>query len=676
MPLILAPAGGRESFLAALAAEADGIYCGLKTFSARMAAANFSMEELAPLADLAREKHTKLLITLNTLLKPGETEDAGKMVRGLVEMVRPDALIIQDLGFLPLIRRAGFSGEVHLSTLANVTHARALELVREKFRVDQVVIPRELSIDEIKLLAESCPKGLGLEMFVHGALCYGVSGRCYWSSFFGGKSGLRGRCVQPCRRIYVQEKERARYFSCMDFSVDVLAKVLLDIPRICGWKIEGRKKGPHYVYYTVSAYKLLRDHGRDPRAKKDALTLLERALGRPGTHYNFLPQRPQNPVSTDVHTGSGLLIGRVKGGGKAFLTPREPLLSGDVLRIGYEDEPGHSIQRVGKYVPGHGRLYLKSFSGGGPSVETPVFLVDRMEAALKDRMEALRVWVEGRKEEGIGAREEGRGKKRRNMDRVSESCEGFMRPSSKRGDLPSSIGFQSRRKKPLEITVFHRLVEKQGPVGYWLSPETLPAVSRDASGRITWWLPPVVWPEDEAEWAALVERALYGGARRFVLNAPWQAAFFPRPDKLLLWAGPFCNTANASALSVLKGLGFSGAIVSPELGGNEMLALPGESPLSLGVVVAGGFPLCVSRSLSEKLKPETLFISPKGEGAWVRRHGSDYWVFPNWNYDLTEKRPMLQAAGFELFVSLREPLPKGVEMKKRPGVWNWDVGLM
>jgi len=697
VPLILAPAGSRQSFLAALAAEADGIYCGLKTLSARMAAINFSMEELIPLADLAREKNTKLLITLNSLLKPGETDDAGKMVGALVETVRPDALIIQDLGFIPLIRRAGFSGEIHLSTLANVTFARALEMVREKLRVDQVVIPRELNIDEIKLLAGSCPEGLGLEMFVHGALCYGVSGRCYWSSFFGGKSGLRGRCVQPCRRVYAQEKDRAKFFSCMDYSVDVLTKVLLDIPRICGWKIEGRKKGPHYVYYTVSAYRLLRDHGRDPQAKKDALSLLERALGRPGTHYNFLPQRPQNPVSTDVHTGSGLLIGRVKGGGeKAFLVPREALLSGDVLRIGYEDESGHGIQRVGKYVPKHGRLHLKSPSGRGPAADIPVFLVDRMEAALKEKIDSIRdqspeVGDQGPevgdqrsevgKDERRGSRDEGRPSSPSSavaLVRRTGTVTSLRRVegTKKRSDLPSSIGLRTGR--PLEVTVVHRLLEKQGPgqIGYWLSPETIPAVSGDAPGRISWWLPPVIWPADETGWASLVERAVHGGAKRFVLNAPWQMAFFKQPGQLQLWAGPFCNTANASALSVLKGLGFSGAVVSPELGEKEMLALPGESPLPLGVVVAGGFPLCVSRGLSEKIKPEILFTSPKGEGAWVKKHGSDYWIFPNWRFDLAEKQSALQAAGFELFISLHEPVPKGVEMKKRPGLWNWDVGLM
>jgi putative protease len=212
-------------------------------------------------------------------------------------------------------------------------------------------------------------------------------------------------------------------------------------------------------------------------------------------------------------------------------------------------------------------------------------------------------------------------------------------------------------------------------MGYWLSQETVAAVAGDRSGQISWWLPPVIWPADEAMWGELIDKAVSGGARRFVLNAPWQASFFNNTRQVQRWAGPFCNTSNARALSVLKDLGFSGAVVSPELGEAELLSLPGDSPLPLGVVVSGGFPLSISRVLSEDLKPETLFSSPKGEGAWVKQYGSDYWVFPNWKFNLEEKRAALEAAGYELFISLSEPLPKGVELKRRPGIWNWNVGL-
>ena len=122
-----------------------------------------------------------------------------------------------------------------------------------------MVLPRELSIDEIRQMDEEAPEDMDFEMFVHGALCWCVSGRCYWSSYLGGKSGLRGRCVQPCRRIYKQKGREGRFFSCQDLSIDVLVKTLAEIPHIRSLKIEGRKKGPHYVYHVVTAYRMLLD---------------------------------------------------------------------------------------------------------------------------------------------------------------------------------------------------------------------------------------------------------------------------------------------------------------------------------------------------------------------------------------------------------------------------------
>ena len=156
------------------------------------------------------------------------------------------------------------------------------------------------------------------------------------------------------------------------------------------WKIEGRKKGPHYVYYTVKAYQKLRDHVGDARERKDALELLEWSLGRTGTHYRFLSQRPQNPVNPEIQTGSGYLIGRVKGRAEGtYVDSREPLLSGDVLRVGYEDEAWHTIIRVGRYVPKKGRLFIRQRGGGKFAGGTPVFLTDRREKELQGMIDAL-----------------------------------------------------------------------------------------------------------------------------------------------------------------------------------------------------------------------------------------------------------------------------------------------
>jgi putative protease len=653
-PEILAPAGNRASFLAALAAGADAVYCGLKSFSARMEAKNFSVAELAALTRLAHEKGTKVYVAFNSLLKSGDLEEAGALLKHLHRRVAPDALIIQDLGMIELARQVGYTGEIHLSTLANAAFAAALKQIRRFPQVRRIVLPRELSIDEIKAVAGACPDSLTVEVFVHGALCFGVSGRCYWSSFLGGKSGLRGRCVQPCRRQYTQTQPSRRYFSCQDLSLDVLANVLRTVPQVHAWKIEGRKKGPHYVYYTVQAYRMLRDIESEPQnraaVKKTALALLEQALGRPTTHYNFLPQRPQKAIDIRKQTGSGMFVGKVQGpANRPYVVPRIDLLRGDVLRLGYEDERWHAIQQIGKGIPRKGRFTFSLPANCRPGRGTPVFLTDRREMALQDMLT--------------------------NLERQSVLPEGAETvPSVLKLRLPPPA---KQKPKTLEITVRRIPVKRnaKGPNGLWLSTEAVDKTPRHLVSRLWWWLSPVVWPDSEGELMAVVASAVHKGARQFVLNVPWQTACFNLQKDLNLWAGPFCNLTNPLALGVAAEMGFSGAFVSPELGRDEYLVLPAASPLPLGIVVSGHWPLCISRTIAAEIKEDKPFSSPRGEQSWVHRHGADYWMYPNWQLDLREKRAELKKAGYRMFAYLVEPLPLEVTLKPRPGVWNWDVGL-
>ncbi|MBT8356847.1 MAG: U32 family peptidase, partial [Deltaproteobacteria bacterium] len=586
-----------------------------------------------------------------------------RLTEALGRWIKPDAIIIQDLSFIQLVRQTGFSGELHLSTLANASFPAALKSIHGKLGVDRVVVPRELSIDEIKAFAKACPDKLGLEVFIHGALCYAVSGRCYWSSYFGGKSGLRGRCVQPCRRFYAQNNQNKRFFSCQDLSTDVLAKVLLSVPQIRAWKIEGRKKGPHYVYYTVKAYKILRDLGGFPEKKRYALRLLDYALGRTGTHYNFLPQRPQNPINIKSQTGSGLLVGRVQDvNKKPYFILREKLLPGDMLRIGYEDESWHTTFRVSKYIPKKGRLYVKLSSKRKTPKGTPVFLTDRMEKELGELL-----WE------------------------IEKKLADFPIPKVTILTINANLSVKLRnRKAAFELNVYRRAGKgkTRGKVGYWLSTESFKSLSRAHYSNIWWWLPPAVWPEEESEIGDLLDQLLKRGSKNFVLNSPWQMGLFPNKNLrgrsatsssygkgLNLWAGPYCNLANALAIEVAKSLGFSGVIVSPELGAKDFFLLPKQSALPLGIVISGSWPLCISRTISEKIKKGIPFTSPKGEQAWVKKIGSNFWVYPNWKFDISKKMNELKRAGYQLVVHLNEPLPKGVKLKKRPGMWNWDVGL-
>ncbi len=649
-PEILSPAGNKDAFLAALAAGADAIYCGLKSFSARMAAQNFTIEELSGLSELARTQGTQLYLTINTLIKPGELQPLGEQLERVQRYIKPQALIIQDLAVAQIAKQIGFKGEIHFSTLANITMSSILRQLPKTFGVQRVVLPRELNIEEVKQMAAACPNDLSLEIFVHGALCYGVSGRCYWSSFMGGKSGLRGRCVQPCRRRYQQGRPKNRSFACQDLSLDVLVKALAGVPNISAWKIEGRKKGPHYVYYTTTAYKMLRDEGHDPQIKKSAVQLLEQALGRQGTHYHLLPQRPQNPVDTQAPSGSGLMVGTVRGAhDKPYIEPRIELLAMDKLRIGYEDDAWHQTISLSKAVPKKGKQFFKIFKGKRPRNGAPVFLIDRRESFLLDQMQQL--------EDQLGK-----------VKKKASGKTGFTLRLMPGSPKAPHLWLMHVRRNP------GRRMRKTSP-GLWINFNQLKYVQPDDAKHTWWWLPPVIWPEHEDQWQQHISQLVRMGGRRFVLNAPWQMALFKRSGGLNLWAGPFCNIANPLAIRGFKMMGGKGVIVSPELGKTDMEALAAKSVLPVGAVVSGFWPFCVSRVLAEDLKTDLPFISPKGEEGWAHQFEHLYWIYPNWQVDLRAAQDHLKKAGYRMFVHLDEPVPKAVKIKRRPGLWNYEIGL-
>jgi putative protease len=347
-----------------------------------------------------------------------------------------------------------------------------------------------------------------------------------------------------------------------------------------------------------------------------------------------------------------MLVGTIKGGRhESFIIPREMLLAGDLLRIGYEDGSGHSISKVTKSVPKKGRLHLKLPPKKIPSNGTPVFLIDRREKGMTDLIRGLEkeaALIKGRK--------------------IIPTSDFKLRLPQKGRKAVKSFEMVVRRKPGRG---------KAGQIpGLWMSPSDLEHLPKKNTIKGNWWwLPPVVWPDDEKKLSELVNGFIKRGGRNFVLNAPWQTAFFARPKGLNLWAGPFCNIANPLSINAMADAGFSGVIVSPELGSKDYFELPKSSPLPLGIVISGNWPFCISRTVSPDMKTSKAFISPRGEKGWVKKYFSDYWVYPNWILDIKEQKDVLMKAGYSIFIHMEENLPKGVELKKRPGKWNRDVGL-
>ena len=235
------------------------------------------------------------------------------------------------------------------------------------------------------------------------------------------------------------------------------------------------------------------------------------------------------------------------------------------------------------------------------------------------------------------------------------------------------------RGEPTFVSVWrHPDVRKEkGASGVWVSTTRAHNLPLGRANSVWWWLPPVVWPEEESEFVSLVAAIVSRGGKKFVLGAPWQTGLFPADAKgLEFWAGPFCNIANPLALGELARLGFSGAIVSPELSGEDLLALPALSPLPLGIVYKGAWPLGLSRVLSGEVKTCQPVISPKEEGLWAVKYDNNYWIYPNWEVDLYNHGADLEQAGYTMFVDLREPMPREVTRRERTSHFNWEVGLL
>ena len=247
---ILAPAGGYDALVAAVRCGANAVYLGGKTLNARRNASNFSDEELRVAVAYCHARNVKVYLTLNTLVADSELETAYDAIECACNS-HADALILQDIGLVSLVRQVCPDMPMHASTQMSV---QSIEGVREleKMGFARVVLPRELSESEIVAIAAKTD--MELEYFVHGALCMCVSGQCLMSSVLGGRSGNRGLCAQPCRLPFGVNSKGGNALSLKDLSlVDELHR--LEKAGICSFKIEGRMKRPEYVAAAVTACK-------------------------------------------------------------------------------------------------------------------------------------------------------------------------------------------------------------------------------------------------------------------------------------------------------------------------------------------------------------------------------------------------------------------------------------
>ncbi|ABZ84369.1 peptidase u32 family protein [Heliomicrobium modesticaldum Ice1] len=285
LPELLAPAGSLAALRAAVENGADAVYLGGKRFGARQYAANFDSQELREAVAFCHRKDVRTYVTVNTLLDDEEMDALPEYVRDLYE-AGVDAVIVQDMGVLRVIRRLLPDWEIHASTQMTISNVEGARLLAAQ-GVNRVVLARELTLDEIAQVAKE--SGVEVEVFIHGALCIGYSGQCLMSSLIGGRSGNRGRCAQPCRLGYGlvdgtgqelvdRQKVGHHLLSPRDImTLDLLPDLVQAGVR--SLKIEGRMKRPEYVATAVRQYREALDRlGRGGRRGLAVNAEAERAL--------------------------------------------------------------------------------------------------------------------------------------------------------------------------------------------------------------------------------------------------------------------------------------------------------------------------------------------------------------------------------------------------------------
>ena len=278
LPELLAPAGGLDQMLAAIAAGADAIYAGLGGFNARVSAHGFTDDEFARGCAVAHAHGVRVYVTLNVFVFDDELSDAVALGAHALELGA-------DAGLACALRAVIPGVEIHLSTQAGVHSEGAVRLAADELGVERVTTARELTVDEIAAL---CATGVPIEVFCHGAICIGYSGACEFSALRRRRSAMRGDCTQPCRLAYdlvdeagqsVVAVEGDRLLCPRDYLGIAHLPELVDAG-VASLKIEGRMKNPDYVFNVVRVWRRALDMPRDGAWDPDAVEELERELGR------------------------------------------------------------------------------------------------------------------------------------------------------------------------------------------------------------------------------------------------------------------------------------------------------------------------------------------------------------------------------------------------------------
>ena len=332
---LLSPAGSLSCFYQALYNGADAIYLGVDRFGARAYAKNFTLDELKIALTYAHSLGKKIYVTVNTIIKENELDDAKAYVNELYKL-GVDGLILADFALINYVNKYLKPMECHISTQAGIKDLMDVKFF-ENLKVDRCVIAREVSIDEIKHIKEN--SNMPLEVFSYGALCVSYSGGCLFSSLLSLRSGNRGRCSQNCRREYKLFKndelvDKGFILSMKDLNTYPNLKRLADL-NIDSLKIEGRMKSEDYVKLVTQEFRNKLDDFNYNSNKLD--TVFHRAYTK-GFLFN---EDKANIVDVNKKSNEGAYIGNIVKYDSNFtlIKLNRTLNVGDRIRIDSKPNP-------------------------------------------------------------------------------------------------------------------------------------------------------------------------------------------------------------------------------------------------------------------------------------------------------------------------------------------------
>jgi len=665
---LLAPAGTRETFWAALESGADAVYAGIRDFNARAVARNFTLRELEELNSAAHGLGRRLFVAMNSLVKEREIPRVVEIL-GVIEAMAVDAVIIQDLGLWRIARRNFPRLRLHASTLMTIHNSLG---VRQAHAMGfaRVVLAREMTLEEVAAAAKAAP--VETEVFVHGALCFSYSGLCLFSSYFGGRASTRGRCVQPCRRRYSWKGRTGTSFSMGDLCALEGIEDLQAAGVRC-LKIEGRLRPPHYVASVVAAYRMLLDAapGEREAALIEAAALVRNALGRPFTRGYLVSARPGDAIDPERSANTGQYLGEVAGfqGGALLVRGKTAPSAGDRLRLLTPDadrqEACRCTSAAGGPEPGTYRLVC--------ATDHPVpkgTLVFRADLARSPLLPG-----EGGAERASSGHPPPRNPRsgarwKRALARGREKAREVLAEIA--GDLPDAgaghkgpHGRKGRAGLWVRLRDLRQLGLVEGLNLRGILIATTPANVKSflrkrprwtAGLEVVWSLPPVIHEERLGEYLSTIRRLEREGFNRFEVANIGQLAFLAEKRSGArktagtgpLLAGSYTlNCLNSQAIFALRAIGIGLPQFSVESDrDNARLAIRQTPGVPVSFTVFGYLPLFTSRMDHPSYSRASAVTSPKGERFRWQVAGETGCLVPEQPFSLLDREEALLETGF------------------------------